>query len=413
MDSKTRNLTLLLVFSLFCLAIGLVVYSNREMAPSVSGNETMDGNKFVNGDKLDNDSLHAFLKDETFFDYEEYKPSTIKTETANTNTLYMIATSSEHDIKIAVTDVFGHPVTGNEFYVTVEGQGEYKDLNQDGIINVPDLNAGDYYLSLAEVEGYKIPSEPMRVSVKDKLEFKVIEDISYYIFSEDMVDFAKEDTEEQISTEDYDDTGSSEAKYDPEGIFGIDVSRYQKDIDWEMVAAEGVKFAIIRCGYRGSKSGVLVEDPYFRKNIEGAKQAGIKVGVYFFTQAISETEAVEEASMVAKLCSEYELDYPVFIDTESAGGRADTLDKELRTNIIDAFCKTVKGAGYNPGVYASRCWFQEKLDDSRLQNYVLWDAEYRSEPLYEGNYKIWQYSSNGTLRGIPARVDLDISYTEF
>ena len=194
--------------------------------------------------------------------------------------------------------------------------------------------------------------------------------------------------------------------------FGIDVSKWQQEIDWEKVAAAGVQFAIVRCGYRGSASGCLVEDPYFVRNIEGAKNAGIRVGVYFFTQAVNEVEAVEEASMVATLCRDYELDYPVFIDTEGAGGqgRADALSVDERTAVCNAFCKTIESEGYEAGIYASRCWFYEKLHDDELQDYFLWVAEYRNEPIYTGNYKMWQYTSSGYIDGISTRVDMDISY---
>ena len=134
--------------------------------------------------------------------------------------------------------------------------------------------------------------------------------------------------------------------------------------------------------------------------------------VYFFTQAINEVEAVEEASMVVSLCENYDLDYPVFIDTEGAGGngRADGLDAETRTLVCEAFCETVQSAGYHAGVYASRNWYYNQLEDERLSTYVLWVAEYREEPLYTGNYSLWQYTSSGSVNGINTRVDLNISY---
>lgn len=417
MDSKTRNTTILLVISVFALAIGLVLYSNRESMGTVSGNNAganVNGTgNFVNGDKLSEDELHAFLNDETFFDYDRNSVSAGDMDVVDTSTLYMIATSVEHDIRVAVTDVFGHPVPGVSFLVSVDGLGEFKDINEDGIITVPDVSAGEYYVALKPVEGYTVPSGPMKVAVKDKLEFKVIDDISFYIVTEDMIDVSVEDTKTPIGTEDYDDTGSNSATAYSDGILGIDVSKYQKDIDWELVADSGVKFAIIRCGYRGSKTGALVEDPYFKRNIEGAKAAGIKVGVYFFTQAVNETEAVEEASMVATLCKDYKLDFPVFIDSEAAGGRADNLDKDVRTANIVAFCKTIESAGYRSGVYASRSWFNGRLNDSLLDDFVIWDAEYRESPLYKGNYKLWQYSSNGKIDGIDTRVDLNMCYTTF
>ena len=123
-------------------------------------------------------------------------------------------------------------------------------------------------------------------------------------------------------------------------VIGIDVSKWNGAIDWSAVKASGVKFVIIRCGYRGSDSGVLVEDSKFRSNIQGATAAGLKVGVYFFSQAINEVEAVEEASMTLAMMQGYGVSLPVFIDTEfttNRNGRADGLDKAARSAVCRAF----------------------------------------------------------------------------
>ncbi len=195
------------------------------------------------------------------------------------------------------------------------------------------------------------------------------------------------------------------------GNRGIDVSKYQGSIDWSAVAASGISFAIIRAGYRGSSTGALIEDPYFKTNIKGATAAGIKVGVYFFTQAITEAEAVEEASMVLSLVSGYKITYPIFIDTESAtNGRANGLSKSERTAIVSAFCKTIKNAGYTAGVYASKSWFNNQLSASSLSSYCIWVAQYNSSCTYSGKYNLWQYSSKGSVSGISGNVDMNISY---
>ena len=193
---------------------------------------------------------------------------------------------------------------------------------------------------------------------------------------------------------------------------GIDVSKWNKEIDWDKVENAGVQFAIIRAGYRGSVTGSLVEDPMFVTNMKGAQAAGIPVGVYFFTQAVDEKEAVEEASAVIELIRDYRLNYPVFIDTEGAGGngRADSLDAETRTLVCEAFCRTIENAGYTAGVYASRNWYNNNLQTARLENYHIWLAEYRSVPLYQGYYKTWQYTSKGKVDGIEGRVDMNITY---
>ena len=185
------------------------------------------------------------------------------------------------------------------------------------------------------------------------------------------------------------------------GNRGIDVSKYQGNIDWGAVAASGINFAIIRVGYRGSSSGALVQDPYFKKNISGATKAGIKVGLYFFTQAVNEAEAVEEASMAMSLASGYKVTYPIFIDTESAsGGRANGLSKSARTAVVKAFCQTVRNGGYKAGVYASKSWYANQLNASALNGYCIWVAQYNSSCTYSGKYDMWQYSSKGRVTGI-------------
>ena len=193
---------------------------------------------------------------------------------------------------------------------------------------------------------------------------------------------------------------------------GIDVSSWQGNIDWKAVKASGIEFAIIRVGYRGTKTGVLVEDTYFKQNIKGATEAGLKVGVYFFTQAITEAEAVEEASMVLSLTSGYNLAYPIFVDTENGSGnaRANGLDKNTRTNCVAAFCKTIQTAGKKAGVYASKSWYEKKLNTDQLNNYCIWVAQYNTECTYKGRYSIWQYTETGKVPGINGNVDLNISY---
>lgn len=195
------------------------------------------------------------------------------------------------------------------------------------------------------------------------------------------------------------------------GSRGIDVSKYQGNIDWGAVASSGISFAIIRAGYRGSSTGALIEDPYFKRNISGATKAGIKVGVYFFTQAISEAEAVEEASMALSLVSGYKVTYPIFIDTESAtNGRANGLDVNTRTAVVRAFCQTIQNGGYKAGIYASKNWYNTKLNTSTLNGYCIWVAQYNTSCTYSGKYDMWQYSSKGSVAGISGNVDMNISY---
>ncbi|MBO5083154.1 MAG: Ig-like domain-containing protein [Lachnospiraceae bacterium] len=195
------------------------------------------------------------------------------------------------------------------------------------------------------------------------------------------------------------------------GVLGIDVSKWQGTIDWNAVKSSGISFVVIRCGYRGSSTGVLVKDPMFEANIKGATKAGLKVGLYFFSQAVNEKEAVEEASMAIALAKDYKISYPIFIDTEwTSGGRANGISKDTRTAVCKAFCETIKSAGYTPGVYACKSWYQDSLNVSSLNGYKIWLAQYASQPTYSSRYDMWQYSDKGKVNGISTNVDMNISY---
>lgn len=199
------------------------------------------------------------------------------------------------------------------------------------------------------------------------------------------------------------------------GKFGIDVSSHNGSIDWNAVANSGVEYVIIRCGYRGYGSGVLVEDSRYRTNIKGAINAGLKVGVYFFSQALDEIEAVEEASMVLNSISGYQISFPIFLDVEysntSKNGRADGLSVSQRTAVCNAFCKTITNAGYRAGVYANKDWLNNHITPSQFSSSTkIWLAQYAKTPTYSGRYEMWQYSSTGSISGIKGNVDLNMSY---
>lgn len=193
-------------------------------------------------------------------------------------------------------------------------------------------------------------------------------------------------------------------------VMGIDISKHNGTVDWNAVKNAGVDFVILRCGYRGSSSGVLVEDEKFRENIKGASAAGLKIGIYFFSQAVNEMEAVEEASLTLSLIKNYKISYPVYIDVEAANGRADGLSASERTKVITAFCETLRDSGYTAGVYSNKNWFTEKMNTGAFGNYRIWLAQYTETPTYTGRYDMWQYSSRGTIPGIKGDVDLNISY---
>jgi len=412
MDSKLRRMAIMASMAVILLVSMLVVYVNSETEQPSKGQHVQTKVEVETAESVKSEKdLSAFLDDPTFFD-EEVNPVLEAAKDA-VNRLSLITTSVEKDLRIQVVDNKGVPVTGKSFYVEIDGLGEYKDLDKDGVIYVGGLDAGEYYVELLPIEGYKVPVTETKIRVKDKVEYLAIEDISLLIKTEAEIDAEAEDTAVQEAVEDADKTEIKKLQATGGNQkVGIDVSKWNGEIDWDKVKKAGVEFAIVRAGYRGSSTGSLIEDPYFHINMKAAAVSGVPTGVYFFTQAVNEVEAVEEASAVLKLISEYKLDYPIYIDTEGAGGngRADGLDPETRTLVCEAFCRTISNAGYDAGVYASRNWLNNNLKTERLEQYQTWLAEYRSVPLYQGYYEMWQYTSKGKVDGIEGNVDLNIRY---
>lgn len=196
---------------------------------------------------------------------------------------------------------------------------------------------------------------------------------------------------------------------------GIDVSKHQGRIDWEKVAGDGIDFAFIRVGYRGSSEGKLVEDEYFLDNIEGALENGIDVGVYFYTQAVSTEEAKEEARFLLDLLEPYEITYPVVLDLEEVDGksRTDGMTQADYTDAALAFLETVESAGYKPMIYGNLKTFFLMLDLSRIEEYEKWFAYYQAPVYFPYEFSIWQYSSTGTVNGIKGDVDMNVCMEDY
>ena len=189
----------------------------------------------------------------------------------------------------------------------------------------------------------------------------------------------------------------------------MDVSKHNGNIDWGAVKANGIDFAIIRCGYRGSSSGALVVDPLYYQNMIAAQGAGLSVGVYFFSQAVNVVEAVEEASMVLELLKGYTLQMPVYIDVEKSNGRGDAISVEERNAVINAFLVTIKNAGYTAGIYSNKLWFENRISTSLFLDYKIWLAQYVDIPTYYASrYDMWQYTSKGSVPGIAGNVDMNV-----
>lgn len=419
MDSKKMRRAMIFMIAVFLAAFAVIAAANwdrvkeklgfasetpvQEETPEEAG-ETEEEEGQIGSD------LSAFMSDETFFD-PEVKFKSIESYSGRNVSLMM--SSVAKDLRIMVVDSVGRLVTGTDFTVTIQGLGEYTDTDRDGVIYVDGLRSGEYSVSLNEQDGFRVPNTITTIQVRQDIEYRVLDNIEYLMLTEDDIDPEKEDKAVNGAEEDADGTENMELQFDNGSAkLGIDVSKWNEEIDWESVKDAGIEFAIIRCGYRGASTGALVIDPRYEENIRGAIEAGIPVGVYFFTQALDEVEAVEEASMVIRLIEDYDVDYPVFLDSESAGGRgrADDLDSEERTRVHKAFLQTIEAAGYETGVYASRNWLNERLDMTRLSDYRVWLAEYADVPTYDQYYHMWQYTSKGTVDGISTNVDLNLCY---
>lgn len=193
---------------------------------------------------------------------------------------------------------------------------------------------------------------------------------------------------------------------------GVDVSKFQGDIDWQAVKEQGISYAFIRVGNRGyGKEGSLNTDGKYLQNIEGAKAAGIDVGVYFYSQAINEEEALEEAEYMLKLLEGIELEYPVVYDAEYViedEARTDGVSAEQFTNNTIVFCERIEEAGYKPVIYATMKWEAYALELHRVNAYEKWYADYEGFPQTPYDFTYWQYTNEGTLKGIDGPVDLNL-----
>ncbi len=381
--------------------------------------------------------------------------------------------SIQNDLKIKFTDSATDRLIINvDFTVTVASGDKtftYSDSDMDGIIYIPHVDAGEYKVFLSDITSGGVNYSADRsqiITVSDAIVYAKV-DVADEIKTEAEINVAEEDTkvqdedettditakveagaegvddaesyDEDISDEAEDllaqiesETNASEEKKkiegavsgtltapaiatDPQyvsahsGVKGIDVSKHNGNIDWGAVKASGIDFAIIRCGYRGSSSGALVVDPLYLQNIIAAQGAGVSVGVYFFSQAINEAEAVEEASMVLELIKNYTLQMPVYIDVEKSKGRGDAISVEERNAVINAFLVTIKNAGYTAGIYSNKLWFENRISTGLFLDYKIWLAQYVDIPTYYATrYDMWQYTSKGSVPGIAGNVDMNV-----
>lgn len=202
----------------------------------------------------------------------------------------------------------------------------------------------------------------------------------------------------------------------PDAEIGIDVSSHQGEIDWEKVKSTGIDFVMIRTGYRGYSRGRINRDDFFKENIKGATEAGLKVGVYFFSQALTTAEAEEEAALVLDSIRGYNISYPIIFDwenVEAENARTNGADGELITDCAVAFCKKISKAGFTAGVYFNKSQAYDFYDLEKLAPYEFWLAEYQLVPSLYYNFDMWQYTSEGKLNGIETNVDVNLSFKKY
>ena len=195
---------------------------------------------------------------------------------------------------------------------------------------------------------------------------------------------------------------------------GIDVSKFQGDIDWNSVKNDGVEFVFIRLGFRGYESGKIVIDDNYEDNITGCNDAGIDCGVYFFTEAKTEAEGREEADFVLENLADHHIELPIVIDVEQSANvsksRTKGLTKEDRTKAVIAFCERVRQAGYEPMIYGNLKSQMVMLDNTLLEDYEKWFAYYHYPLRYPYKHRIWQYTAKGKVAGIKGDADLNLMF---
>ena len=289
--------------------------------------------------------------------------------------------------------------TGNSYVLNslnfyAYGEEDYADVGDNMVLRG---------VSLAEAECERIL---LTGDLGEKLLIPVREDVEHHPYVQE--NFVKKETGEYVYMD-----GTKKVS-----IKGVDVSKYQQEIDWKKVAADGVEFAIIRLGFRGmGTNGTCELDPYFKQNVAGAKAAGIDVGVYFFTQATTVEEAKEEARFVIDNLKGYDITWPVVFDTEDIpsykAARANVLSREVRTACAKAFLEEIKAAGYTPMLYANTRWSIMKLDLAELADYDFWYAYYGDDLYYPYKFSMWQYTDSGKVDGIKENADLNISFVDY
>ena len=428
MDSKLKHVTVLATVLIALMVVSVVLIANYDTIKKRTGSTasvTVAGSESSAAEGTDTEqtdgpvqigkSLTAWQSDEGFFDTEESSMAAKILAEMQTVTLKIV--SVERDMRVQILDYRGEPMEGESFSVLLRkpGTNEYieaTDDDMDGIVYMESLEPGEYLVSLKPVDGLKVPDSEESVRVPENVEYVYIEDIELYLKDDTELSAGLDDLMIVSAEGDADKKQSTKIGTDDTHAYGIEISSANGEVDWQKVYDSGIRFVMLRAGYRGAVTGDLIVDTSFKENARNAFRAGLDVGAYFESQAITEREAVEEASALAYLCEELHINYPLTIRIDQAGGngRADSLDTDTRTGIAETFCQTIKNIGYTPCVYASKNWLNANLNSKRMEKYNVWLAELRSVPTYEGYYEIWEYSTKGKIDGVTGDAALNISY---
>lgn len=279
-----------------------------------------------------------------------------------------------------------------------------------------ELTANGYYVSLVlfnsdntPIQDYEINAEPLTQSVSVPVGWQNIGGQMYYYDSQGNKVTGLKKIDGRVYY--FDQTGVRAS------AVGIDVSFYNQDINWQAIKAQGIDFAIIRLGGRTWSSGELYGDSYTQEYLKEAKNAGLKIGAYFYSTAVDPYEAVQEASVAINTLNGVSLDMPLFIDMEYSGiyprGRADGLSAAQRGEVIRAFCETVENGGYDPGVYSGEYFMKSAMNYSDISGYTVWLASYTSNdqlPNFDNDYHIWQFTDKGQINGVSGYVDVNVIF---
>ena len=197
---------------------------------------------------------------------------------------------------------------------------------------------------------------------------------------------------------------------------GVDISKYQEYVDFPTLKKAGVTFVMLRVGSRGYQTGQIQLDEYFMDNIARATEAGLQIGIYFYSQAMNETEAVEEANLVISSLQGYTVNYPIAFDMEFVNNdtaRIETLTKDEKTAVALAFLKKIQEAGYTPMLYGNKEWLVKRIDLSKLEEFDVWLAQEADIPDFPYMYTMWQYTKQGKIDGITGYADFNISFIDY